>query len=207
MVMSAIFSRKGMSRRHTTRKNRPRHTVFVCLFADTQNPPAHHIMPPKKKKKGGGTTMPAAAPAASADDIDDDFDDDEASYPIMSKRGFLAKARADDAARANAAASKAGTTAAAAAVAIAGATAAAGVATAGTNAAGVANNERYFGASGAATTRHPSHCSSSVVYISVKSRTCECYGEEISGAGDSVSTHSAGGCSGGREGGGGEGGV
>ena len=53
MVMSAIFSRKGMSWRHTTRKNRPRHTVFVCLFADTiHNPPAHHIMPPKRKKKG-----------------------------------------------------------------------------------------------------------------------------------------------------------
>ena len=42
-----------MSWRHTTRKNRPRHTVFVCLFADTiHNPPAHHIMPPKRKKKG-----------------------------------------------------------------------------------------------------------------------------------------------------------
>jgi len=103
-----------MSRRHKTRKNRPRHTVFVCLFADTiHNPPAHHIMPPKKK--GGGTTTPAAA--ASADDIDDidDFDDDEVSYPIMSKKAFLAKA--------------------------------------GANAAGVANIERYFGASGAATTR------------------------------------------------------
>jgi hypothetical protein len=33
--MSANFSRKGMSRRHTTGKKRPRHTVFVCRFADT----------------------------------------------------------------------------------------------------------------------------------------------------------------------------
>ena len=41
MVMSAILSRKGMSRRHTTRKKRPRHTVFVCLFADTIQIPTH----------------------------------------------------------------------------------------------------------------------------------------------------------------------
>jgi hypothetical protein len=67
-------------------------------------------MPPKRKKKGGGTTTPTAASADDIDDIDD-FDDDEVSYPIMSKKAFLAKARADNAARANTAASKAGTTA------------------------------------------------------------------------------------------------
>jgi hypothetical protein len=34
-AMSANFSRKGMLQRHTTRKKRPRHTVFVCRFANT----------------------------------------------------------------------------------------------------------------------------------------------------------------------------
>jgi hypothetical protein len=34
-AMLANFSRKDMSRRHTTSKKRPRHTVFVCRFAHT----------------------------------------------------------------------------------------------------------------------------------------------------------------------------
>jgi hypothetical protein len=46
-AMSANFSRKGMSRRHTTRKKRPRHTVFVCRSADTD---PHH------ERRGGGFT-------------------------------------------------------------------------------------------------------------------------------------------------------
>ena len=134
MVMSAIFSRKGMSRRHTTRKKRPRHTVFVCLFADIiqNHPPAHHIMPPKMKKKrgGGGGGGFTTTTAAAADE--DDVNNDDVSEPSLSKKDFLAKIRADNAARANAAA-------AAAAVAPAGATVAADV-------------SPYF-ASGAATTR------------------------------------------------------
>jgi hypothetical protein len=48
-AMSANFSRKGMSRRHTTRKKRPQHTGFVCRFADTD---------PLMQRRGGGfTTM------------------------------------------------------------------------------------------------------------------------------------------------------
>ena len=98
-------------------------------------------MPLRKKKRGGGftTTAAAAAAVASAAD-DDDVDNDDVSLPRLSKKAFLAKTRADDAARANAAAAKAGTTAAAAAVAPAGATTAAGVAV-------------TYAASGAATTR------------------------------------------------------
>ena len=74
-----------------------------------------------------------------------------------------------------------------------------------TSAAAAPSAEPYFGASGAPTARE-------IIFLGclyfIKSRTCCCYGEEINGAGHSVSTHSAGGCSGGGgDGGGGEGGV
>ena len=64
-AMSANFSRKGMSRRHTTHKKRPQH--FLCVVVPTPYR-THHIMPPKKKKRGGGftTTTAAAASAATA---------------------------------------------------------------------------------------------------------------------------------------------
>jgi hypothetical protein len=49
-AMSANFSRKGMSRRHTTGKKRPRHTVFVCRFADTT-----HTCP--RGRRGGAAAI------------------------------------------------------------------------------------------------------------------------------------------------------
>ena len=50
--MLANFSRKrkGMLRRHKTRKK-----FFVCCFANTIYR-THHIMPPRNKRRGGGTT-------------------------------------------------------------------------------------------------------------------------------------------------------
>jgi hypothetical protein len=95
-------------------------------------------MPPRKKKPP--TTTAAAAVASAAND--DDVDDDDLSLPRLSKKAFLAKTRADDAARANAAAAKAGTTAAAAAaVAPAGVTAEAGATAAATYAAADDDND------------------------------------------------------------------
>ena len=45
--MLANFSRKGMLRQHVTRKKRPRHTVFVCHFANTD---PHHA--PEEVEEG-----------------------------------------------------------------------------------------------------------------------------------------------------------
>ena len=55
-VMSANFSKIGMSRRHAKPKNRPRHTQFVCRFADTVNHGSY--LPPPRRTAGDRPYIP-----------------------------------------------------------------------------------------------------------------------------------------------------
>ena len=111
-MMSAIFSRKGMSRRHTTRKKRPQHTVFVSDIIQN-HPPAHRTCR-RRRRRGAAAALlrPLPLPRRLPPMM---------SCRNLSKKDFLVKTRADNAARATAGVAAA----AAAAVAPASATAAA----------------------------------------------------------------------------------
>ena len=99
-----FFQKRHVAATHDTQKEAPTHSFCVSFCRHHTEPPTSPPHMPLKKKRGGGggpTTTTAAAAASAADD-----NDDMVSLPPVSKEMALAKTRAIDAVRANAAAQK-----------------------------------------------------------------------------------------------------